>query len=118
MAKQSKAMDMTTGSPLKLLVVFAIPMLLDEKTDAFTAMGTSISLCWNNLAVMLAWGAIVATLFALRVATGLLADTKALFDIIGQHLLEITGNISPAQGCSLAPIDKDRGGGCFAGSGQ
>ncbi len=29
---------------------FAIPMLLAERTDAFTAMGTSISLVWNNLA--------------------------------------------------------------------
>jgi len=50
---------------------FAIPMLLDEKTDAFTAMGTSISLVWNNLPVMLAWGGIVLVLFAVSVATGL-----------------------------------------------
>ena len=61
---------------------FAIPMLLDEKTDAFTAMGTSISLCWNNLAVMLAWGAIVAVLFALSVATGLLGLIIA-FPLLG-----------------------------------
>ena len=26
---------------------FAIPMLLDERVDAFTAMGTSISMVWN-----------------------------------------------------------------------
>ncbi|CAH1662021.1 DUF2189 domain-containing protein [Chelatococcus asaccharovorans] len=51
---------------------FAVPMLLDEKTDAFTAMGTSISLVWNNLPVMLAWGAIVLGLFLVCVATGLL----------------------------------------------
>lgn len=51
---------------------FAIPMLLDERVDAFTAMGTSISMVWNNLPVMLAWGAIVLGLFALSVATGLL----------------------------------------------
>lgn len=51
---------------------FAIPMLLDERVDAFTAMGTSISLVWNNLPVMLAWGAIVLALFLLSVATGLL----------------------------------------------
>ena len=39
------------------------PMLLDEKIDAFTAMGTSISLVWNNLPVMITWGAIVLALF-------------------------------------------------------
>jgi uncharacterized membrane protein len=51
---------------------FSIPMLLDQKTDAFTAMGTSISMVWNNLPVMIAWGAIVLALFLVCVATGLL----------------------------------------------
>lgn len=51
---------------------FAIPMLLAERTDAFTAMGTSISMVWNNLPVMLMWGAIVMVLFLLSLATGLL----------------------------------------------
>ena len=45
--------------------VFAIPMLLDERVDALTAMGTSMALVWNNLPVMLAWGAIVLRLFLL-----------------------------------------------------
>ena len=51
---------------------FSIPMLLDEPTDAFTAMGTSISLVWNNLPVMLGWGGVVLALFLLSLATGLL----------------------------------------------
>ncbi len=51
---------------------FAIPMLLDERTDAFTAMGTSISLVWSNLPVMFAWGAVVLALFLFSLATGLL----------------------------------------------
>ncbi|MBB3064232.1 DUF2189 domain-containing protein [Limibacillus halophilus] len=51
--------------------VFAVPRLYDERTDAFTAMGTSISMVWNNLPVMIAWGAIVLLLFLLSVATGL-----------------------------------------------
>src|SRR5690606_23972217 len=29
--------------------VFSIPMLLDRRTDALTAMGTSTALVWNNL---------------------------------------------------------------------
>lgn len=51
---------------------FAVPMLLDEDTDAFTAMGTSISLVWNNLPVMLAWGVIVLAFFLVSAVTGLL----------------------------------------------
>lgn len=61
---------------------FAIPMLLAERTDAFTAMGTSISLVWNNLAVMLAWGAIVAVLTALAAATGLIG-LIVVFPVLG-----------------------------------
>ena len=51
---------------------FAIPMLLAEKTDAFTAMGTSISLVFRNLPVMLAWGAIVLALTVIGIVTGFL----------------------------------------------
>jgi len=45
-------------------------------------MGTSISLTWNNLGVMLAWGAVVAALFALSVATGLIGLIVA-FPVLG-----------------------------------
>jgi uncharacterized membrane protein len=61
---------------------FAIPMLLAEKTDAFTAMGTSISLVWNNLAVMLAWGAIVLALVLVSFATALLG-LVVIFPLLG-----------------------------------
>ena len=61
---------------------FSIPMLLDEQTDAFTAMGTSISLVWNNLPVMLAWGAVVLALFLLSVLTGLLG-LIVVFPLLG-----------------------------------
>ena len=49
--------------------VFAVPMLLEERTDAMTAMGISMAMVWSNLAVMLCWGAIVLGLFALSVLT-------------------------------------------------
>lgn len=61
---------------------FAIPMLLAERTDAFTAMGTSISLVWNNLPVMLAWGAIVLVLFVIALATGLVG-LIVIFPLLG-----------------------------------
>ena len=61
---------------------FAIPMLLAERTDAFTAMGTSISLVWNNLAVMIAWGAIVSALFLVSLATGLIG-LVIVFPLLG-----------------------------------
>jgi uncharacterized membrane protein len=62
--------------------VFAIPMLLDQKLDAFTAMGTSISMVWRNLPVMVVWGAIVLFLFLLAVVTGLIA-LIVIFPLLG-----------------------------------
>ena len=61
---------------------FSIPMLLDRNVDAFTAMGTSISMVFRNLPVMLMWGAIVLVLFAISVATGLLG-LIVVFPLLG-----------------------------------
>jgi len=52
--------------------IFAIPMMLDKQVDALTAMGTSMRLAWNNIPVMLCWGAIVLFLFLFCLGTGLL----------------------------------------------
>lgn len=62
--------------------VFAVPRLLDERTDALTAMGQSMALVWANLPVMLTWAAIVAGLFALSVATGLIG-LIVVFPVLG-----------------------------------
>ncbi len=51
---------------------FSIPMLLEERVDALTAMGTSMALVWHNLPVMLVWGAIVLGLIAVSLALGML----------------------------------------------
>lgn len=51
---------------------FSIPLLLDKRIDALTAMGTSWALVWNNRRAMLAWGAVVLVLFLASLATGLL----------------------------------------------
>ncbi|HLP66927.1 MAG TPA: DUF2189 domain-containing protein [Rhizobium sp.] len=61
---------------------FAIPMLLAERTDAFTAMGTSISLVFRNLPVMLVWGAIVLALSAIGIVTGFLG-LIVIFPLLG-----------------------------------
>ena len=66
--------------------VFAVPMLLEERTDAMTALGTSMAMVWNNLAVMIAWGAIVLGLFALSVATGFLG-LILVFPVLGHATL-------------------------------
>jgi uncharacterized membrane protein len=60
----------------------SIPMLLNEQVDAFTAMGTSTALVWNNLPVMLTWGAIVVVLFLISLATGLVG-LIIVFPILG-----------------------------------
>lgn len=61
---------------------FSLPMLLAERVDAFTAMGSSMALVWNNLGAALAWGAIVLTLMLVSLATGLLG-LIVLFPIVG-----------------------------------
>lgn len=62
--------------------VFSIPMLLDRDVDAFTAMGLSISTVWQNLPVMLVWGAIVLTLTLVGVAT-FMAGFAIVFPLLG-----------------------------------
>jgi uncharacterized membrane protein len=62
--------------------VFAIPRLLDERTDALTAMGQSMALVWNNLPVMLTWAAVIVFLFGLCVLTGLLG-LIIVFPVLG-----------------------------------
>jgi uncharacterized membrane protein len=61
---------------------FSIPMLLSERTDALTAMGTSMALVWNNLSVMLVWAMIVLTLFLFSLATGLVG-LIVVFPLLG-----------------------------------
>jgi len=51
---------------------FSIPMLLNERTDALTAMGSSMALVWTNLRVLLIWAAVVLALFLASLATGML----------------------------------------------
>jgi uncharacterized membrane protein len=62
--------------------VFAVPMLLTERTDALSALGISMAMVWNNLAVMMAWGAIVLTLFVASVATAFLG-LILVFPVLG-----------------------------------
>ncbi|MEO5613706.1 MAG: DUF2189 domain-containing protein [Cypionkella sp.] len=62
--------------------LFSIPMLLDRRTDALTAMGSSVALVWHNLPVALAWGAIVAGLSVLSLATGLVG-LIVVFPLLG-----------------------------------
>lgn len=61
---------------------FSIPILLNERSDAFSAMGASIVLVWNNLPVMISWGAIVLALFIASLLTGLLGLVVA-FPVLG-----------------------------------
>ncbi len=62
--------------------VFAVPMLLDRRIDALTAMATSMKLVWNNLLPMIAWGAMVLVLFGICLATGLLSMI-VIFPLLG-----------------------------------
>lgn len=61
---------------------FAIPMLLTDRVDALTAMGTSMALVWHNLPVMLTWAAIMLALILVGIATGLLGMI-VIFPVLG-----------------------------------
>jgi uncharacterized membrane protein len=61
---------------------FSIPMMLNERVDALTAMGKSTALVWNNLPVMLTWGAIVLALVLVGLVTGL-AGLMIVFPVVG-----------------------------------
>ena len=73
---------------------FSVPMLLDRRLDALTAMGTSMALVWNNFPVMLAWGAIVLGLFLACTATGLLG-LILVFPILGHGTWHAYRAIAP-----------------------
>ncbi|WP_417425549.1 DUF2189 domain-containing protein [Hoeflea sp.] len=62
--------------------LFSIPMLLSQRTDALTALGTSFALTAQNLRVVLPWGIIVAIGFAVSVLTGLLG-LIVIFPLLG-----------------------------------
>lgn len=62
--------------------LFSIPMLLDRRTDALTALGTSFAMTTQNLRAVLPWGAIVAFGFAMCAVTGLLSMI-IIFPVLG-----------------------------------
>jgi uncharacterized membrane protein len=83
------AMLLVGGSVGALFAAFSfaisalsIPMLLEQRVDALTAMGTSVAVVGKNLPVMLTWGAIVLGLFVLSLATGLLG-LIVVFPVLG-----------------------------------
>lgn len=61
---------------------FSIPMMLDKRLDAFTAMAMSMSLVWNNLPSALLWGAIVLALTAVSLGTALIG-LIIIFPLLG-----------------------------------
>lgn len=96
---EAEAMLFTTWTGLSLLVtgslvgalfaalafavsLLGVPMMLEERTDALTAMGLSVALVWNNLGVTLAWGAIVVMLVLLSILTAF-AGLIVAFPVLG-----------------------------------
>jgi uncharacterized membrane protein len=79
----------------------SIPMLLEERVDALTAMGTSLALVSNNLPVMLVWGAIVLAGFVASLATGLLG-LLVVFPVLGHGTWHAYRALRPNAG---VPVD-------------
>ncbi len=64
------------------LSLFSIPMMLSQKRDALTSLGSSFAMTTQNLPVALMWGAIVAAGLLLSLATGLLG-LIVIFPVLG-----------------------------------
>lgn len=62
--------------------LFSLPMMMEDRLDALTALGTSFAMTWQNLSVTLAWGVIVAASIALSVWSGLLG-LIVVFPVLG-----------------------------------
>jgi uncharacterized membrane protein len=75
--------------------VYSIPMLLEERVDALTAMGTSVAVVGQNLRPMLAWGAIVLALFLLSLVTGLVG-LIVVFPVLGHGTWHAYRALRPA----------------------
>jgi len=76
--------------------VLSVPMLLNERTDAFSAMGASIFLAWRNLPVMLGWGCIVLGLTAACLLTGLLG-LIVVFPVLGHATWHVYRDIRQSE---------------------
>ena len=77
--------------------VFSIPMLLNERVDALTAMGSSMALVWNNLRVLLVWAAIVLALFLLSLATGMIG-LIVIYPLLGHATWHAYRAVQPEDG--------------------
>lgn len=75
--------------------LFSIPMLLERRVDALTALGTSFALTTQNLRAVLPWGAIVVAGFALSAATGLLG-LIVIFPLLGHGSWHAWVSMRPA----------------------
>jgi uncharacterized membrane protein len=76
--------------------LFSIPMLLERRTDALTAFGTSFAMTTQNLRTVLPWGAIVTVGFALCAATGLLG-LIVIFPVLGYGTWHAWVDLRPAE---------------------
>ncbi|WP_417317177.1 DUF2189 domain-containing protein [Emcibacter sp.] len=77
--------------------VFSLPMLMNEKTDALSAMGASLALVWNNLPVMLAWGAVVLALFLVSIVSGFIG-LIVIFPLLGHATWHAYRTFRPENG--------------------
>lgn len=80
---------------------FSIPMLLDKRVDALTAMGTSMALVSHNLPAMLTWGAIVLVLFLASLATGLVG-LILVYPLLGHATWHAYAAVGPGRGAEAS----------------
>jgi uncharacterized membrane protein len=73
---------------------FSIPMLLEKRVDALTAMGSSMALVWNNLRVLLIWAVIVLVLFVLCLMTAMIG-LVVIYPLLGHATWHAYREVQP-----------------------
>jgi uncharacterized membrane protein len=77
--------------------LFSMPMLVERRSDALTALGTSFAMTTQNLRAVLPWGAIVTLGFVLCAATGLLG-LIVVFPVLGYGTWHAWADLRPDAG--------------------
>ncbi len=81
---------------------FSIPMLMDRKVDAITAILTSISAVLRNKKVMIVWGLIIVFLILIGIATAFIGFA-VLLPIVGHATWHAYREVVDADAWELGP---------------
>lgn len=85
--------------------MIGVPMLLEERTDALSALGMSIATVWANRMVCVAWGCLVLLLFILSIATAF-GGFVVIFPLLGHATWHAYRSLRPTASTTTNQMPK------------